>query len=139
VHGAGENSRPLVHVRDAAAQICRLLAPDRVTAPVVNIGRSAQTLTIHELAELVCTLIPGARWIYEAIEGGDERSYTPAFEWSERNVLARPEWGLESAIHQQASAIRAGLNPGNPAYNNAMGLRCYLKREETAGTKVLLS
>jgi nucleoside-diphosphate-sugar epimerase len=131
VHGSGENSRPLLHVRDATAQICRLLVPDLVAAPVLNIGRSEQILTIHELAELVCTLIPEAEWTYAAIEGGDERSYTPTFEWSERNVLARAEWGLESAIHEQATAIRAGLNPGDRAYNNAMGLRYYLQSEET--------
>jgi nucleoside-diphosphate-sugar epimerase len=127
VHGSGENSRPLLHVRDAAAQIRRLLEPELVAAPVLNIGRPEQTLTIHELADLVCTLIPEAEWTYEDIEGGDERSYTPTFEWSERNVLARAEWSLESAIHEQASAIRAGLNPGDRAYNNVMGLRHYLK------------
>jgi nucleoside-diphosphate-sugar epimerase len=131
VHGSGENSRPLLHVRDAAAQICRLLAPELTAAPVLNIGRPEQILTIHELAELVCAHIPGAEWTYEAVEGGDERSYTPAFEWSERNVLARAGWGLGSAIHEQASAIRAGLNPGDRAYNNVTGLRYYLKSEET--------
>jgi nucleoside-diphosphate-sugar epimerase len=130
VHGSGENSRPLLHVRDAAAQICRLLVPELVAAPVLNIGRSEQILTIRELAELVCTLIPEAEWTYEAIEGGDERSYTPNFEWSERNVLARAEWSLEFAVYEQASAIRAGLNPSDRAYDNAMGLRHYLKSEE---------
>lgn len=130
VHGSGENSRPLLHVRDAAAQICRLLVPELAAAPVLNIGRSEQILTIHGIAELVCALIPEAEWTYEAIEGGDERSYTPTFEWSERNVLARAEWSLEFAIHEQANAIRAGLNPGDRTYNNAMGLRHYLKPEE---------
>jgi nucleoside-diphosphate-sugar epimerase len=136
VHGAGENSRPLLHVRDAAAQICRLLAPELVAAPVLNIGRPEQILTIHELAKLVCTLIPEAEWTREAIEGGDERSYTPTFEWSERNVLARAEWSLESAIHEQASAIRAGLNSGDRACNNAMELRHYLARLTVGGGRV---
>jgi nucleoside-diphosphate-sugar epimerase len=130
IHGSGENCRPLVHVRDAAAQICRLMVPELIASPVLNIGRSGQILTIQELAELVCALIPEAEWIYGAIEGGDERSYAPTFEWSERNVSARTEWGLESAIHEQASAIRAGLNPADRAYNNVMGLRHYLKSEE---------
>jgi|SRR5579875_207510 len=130
VHGSGENSRPLLHVRDAAAQICRLLAPGRAAAPVLNIGRSGQVLTIHELADLVCALIPETKWTYESIEGGDERSYTPAFEQCERNVPARAEWGLESAVHEQAGAIRAGLDPGDLAYNNAIGFRHYLESEE---------
>jgi nucleoside-diphosphate-sugar epimerase len=127
VHGSGENSRPFLHVRDAAAQICRLLAPELAAVPVLNIGRSEQILTIHELAELVCALIPEAEWTYEAVEGGDERSYTPTFERCERNVLARAEWGLESAIREQVSAIRAGLNPVDRAYNNAIGFRHYLE------------
>jgi nucleoside-diphosphate-sugar epimerase len=131
VHGSGENSRPLLHVRDAAAQICRLLVPELVAAPVVNIGRSEQILTIHELAQQVCTLIPGAEWTYEAVEGGDERSYTPTFERPERSVMARAEWSLESAIHEQASAIRAGLNPGDRAYSNVIGFRYYLASEQT--------
>jgi nucleoside-diphosphate-sugar epimerase len=131
VHGSGENSRPLLHVRDAAAQICRLLIPERVAGPVLNIGRSEQILTIRELAELVCTLIPGAKWTHGAIEGGDERSYTPTFERYECNVLARAEWGLESAIHEQANAIRAGLNPGDRAYNNATGFQYYLNSQES--------
>jgi nucleoside-diphosphate-sugar epimerase len=131
VHGSGENSRPFLHVRDAAAQICGLLAPGLVTAPVLNIGRSEQILTIHQLAELVCTLIPEAQWTYEDVEGGDERSYTPTFERREGNVLARAEWRLESAIREQVNAIRAGLNPSDPAYNNAVGFRYYLKSEET--------
>lgn len=140
VHGSGKNSRPLLHVRDAAAQICRLLVPEPVAepalntavlnTPVLNIGRSEQILTIHELAEFVCTLIPGAEWTYEAIEGGDERSYTPSFEGCERNVSARAEWGLEAAVREQVSAIRAGLNPGDRAYNNATGFRYYLNTEE---------
>jgi nucleoside-diphosphate-sugar epimerase len=130
VHGSGENSRPLLHVRDAAAQICRLVLPELVAPPVLNIGRSEQILNIQQLAELACTLIPGAEWTYGAIAEGDERSYTPAFEWSERNVLARPEWSLEAAIHEQANAIRAGLNPGDPAYSNVIGLRHYLKSAE---------
>lgn len=63
VHGSGRQSRPLLHVRDAASTILDVLksSEDEVRGEVFNVTDDSTGYSIAEIAELVRQRVPGSR------------------------------------------------------------------------------
>jgi nucleoside-diphosphate-sugar epimerase len=62
LHGTGEQSRPLLHVRDAASTILDVLksSEDEVRGQVFNVTDDSTGYSIAEIAELVRRRVPGS-------------------------------------------------------------------------------
>ncbi|MCB2222528.1 MAG: NAD(P)-dependent oxidoreductase [Actinobacteria bacterium] len=77
VHGGGVVSRPILDVRDLvrvfAAVVTAPLAD--VEGRVLNVGRPDGNLTVAEMAEIVTSLVPGARVIRSRGHSPGESSY----------------------------------------------------------------
>lgn len=73
--------RPIVHVRDIARCVVRLLeAPTAsIHNQAFNIGSSSENYRVRELAEMVCDAIPGSTISYADKAGPDPRSYRVDF------------------------------------------------------------
>lgn len=122
----GNQWRPFVHVRDAAAAVFRLLeAPaDVVENRVFNIGSDGQNHTIDEIGELIRQAVPDAEVV--RTEGdGNATDYRVTCARIRDAIGFEPEWSLRAGIEQVLSEVRDGTIPDwrDPKYNNARFLR----------------
>lgn len=117
----GEQSRPLLHVRDAArAFVLALQAPiAAVRGQVFNVGSSAQNFKIVELGKLITGLFPQVRMTVEN-SSADARDYAVSFEKIERTLGFRAEETLEAAALEMWADLETGQTkePTNSIYYN---------------------
>jgi nucleoside-diphosphate-sugar epimerase len=108
IHG-GQQWRPLLHVRDAAASLAAVLrAPaDQVDRQVFNIGADADNYRIAEIAESVVAEIPGTNIVYES-EVDDRRTYRVSFRKAAEQLGFSPRVTLTDGIRELREALKDG-------------------------------
>jgi nucleoside-diphosphate-sugar epimerase len=105
----GSAWRPLVHVADICAAFVALLeVPEqRVRARAFNIGRTAESHRIRDVAERVAEAVPGSRVTFAPGSGADARNYRVSCDRVATEVPEfRPRWDLRSGIEQLLDAYR---------------------------------
>lgn len=95
VNGQGEQYRPFVHVRDAAAAILSVLKTDSAVcgSQIFNVGGDALNYTIAALAKEVQAAFPGTT-ISQVAESNDIRSYRVQF----KKIRDRCNWQPQRSI-----------------------------------------
>lgn len=105
--------RPLVHVQDIArAYVALLVAPrETVHNEAFNVGRSKENYQVRKIADLVATLIPGARVTFASGASPDTRNYCVSCDKIQRLVPSyRPTWSLVAGIEElYAAYVACGL------------------------------
>jgi len=115
----GEQWRPFLHVRDAAAAILSVLDHHPAPALVYNCGSSAENYRIAQIAELIRAEVPAVS--IELRDGErDPRNYRVDFDPIARDLGFRPGRRVVDTIREIATAVRAGrfLDHADAAYSN---------------------
>lgn len=98
--------RPLVHAIDIARAfaVCLTAPADTVSCRAYNIGSEVNNLTVAQIADAVCTTVPGAELLITGESGADPRSYRVDF------ARARTELGFEAVwtVPHGAAELYAG-------------------------------
>lgn len=109
----GSAWRPLVHVADIAAAFLALLEvpADRVQGRAFNVGLTAESYRIRDVAELVAQAVPGSRVTFAPGASPDTRNYRVSCERIAAELPDfRPSWTLRKGIEQLVEAYqRHGL------------------------------
>lgn len=105
----GSAWRPLVHIRDIAQAIERVLvAPEQaVSGQILNVGANEQNYTVMDVAKTVASVVPGSRLTVAEGAGPDRRSYRVRFDLI-RQVLPefRCEYDLRAGIEDLLANYR---------------------------------
>ncbi|KAF0810540.1 NAD-dependent epimerase/dehydratase [Alcanivorax sp. S71-1-4] len=120
VSGSGQQSRPLVHVRDAAAAaIAAIQAPAvLVSGGIYNVA--AENITIGEVAAQVCRHVSQALGepVKENFEGqNDARSYRVSSDLITSTLQWHPRHSIEQGINELLDRISAGLDLEQPRHH----------------------
>jgi nucleoside-diphosphate-sugar epimerase len=105
----GSAWRPLVHVADICAAFVALLEvpADRVRARAYNIGQTAESYRIRDVAEQVAAAVPGSTVTFAPGSGADARNYRVSCDRVATEVPElRQRWQLAAGIAQLADAYR---------------------------------
>lgn len=109
----GSAWRPLVHVADICAAFVALLEvpANRVCGKAFNVGRTAESHRIRDVAELVAEAVRGSRVTFAPGSGADTRNYRVSCDRIAVEVPEfRPRWTLRRGIQQLVDAYqRYGL------------------------------
>ncbi len=109
----GKPWRPLVHVEDiAAAYIASLEAPrEDVHLGVFNVGQTSENYQIHEVAEIVRSVVPGSSITFSNEVGADIRNYRVDCNHISRTLHGfKPQWTVRRGVEQLYDAFcTAGL------------------------------
>lgn len=133
LHGTGRQSRPLLHVRDAAATILDVLksSEDEMRGQVFNVTDESTGYSIAEVAEVVKRQVPGSRIVRQPA-ATDRRHYR--VDGTRIRQLCRPPTvGLEAGVAEVADGLRSTdwqHRAAAPESNRARWLRQLLERGE---------
>lgn len=123
--------RPLVHVEDIARAFVAVLEAPRevVHGRAFNVGRSEENYRIREVAEIVESVVPGARVRYAADAGPDRRNYrVDCSRILEELPAFRPAWTVRRGVEEIYEAYgRVGLT--EPEFLGSRYLRIRRVRE----------
>jgi nucleoside-diphosphate-sugar epimerase len=118
---SGEQCRALVHVEDAARAFvsCLKAHVNLVSGEVFNLGSNDQKIQLHQLANLVATLVPDT----EVRVGGadpDLFDYHLSASKIQKILDFNPKWGIPQAITELRDRLREGVfgDPYDPKYRN---------------------
>ncbi len=124
----GEAWRPLVHVRDVAICVQRVVdgeVGDQLQSPFVfNVGNDANNHTIAEIADMVASRVPGT--IIRVEKGGaDHRDYRVSFARLQEMLPGACQTVVTTGIDEIVAATRAGRFPDADAleFDNLRGLQ----------------
>ncbi len=100
--------RPIVHIEDISrAFLAALEAPrELVHNEAFNVGSSAENYQIHELADIVVRLTPGAHVDYAPGAGPDKRCYRVSCDKLERQLGYSARWTAEAGVRELLGAFR---------------------------------
>jgi len=101
--------RPIVHIEDIARAFLAVLTARReaVHNQALNVGRTQENYRIHELAEIVRDVVPGARITYAKDGGPDPRCYRVDFGKIHRLVPEfKPQWDARRGAEELYVAYR---------------------------------
>ena len=99
IYTDGTPWRPVVHVEDVSqAFMVALEAPVEVIHnEVFHVGTNTENYQIRELAEIVCSVVPGCEIEYVADHEGDQRTYIADFSKIQRSLPNfNPKWNATS-------------------------------------------
>jgi nucleoside-diphosphate-sugar epimerase len=105
----GSAWRPLVHVADICAAFLAILdvSADRVRGRAFNVGRTAESHRIRDVAEMVAEAVPGSRVTFAPGSGADTRNYRVSCDRITTELLEfRPRWTLRRGIQQLVDAYQ---------------------------------
>lgn len=101
--------RPLVHAADIGAAFLALLEvpADRVRGRAFNVGRTAESHRIRDVAEQVAQAVPGSTVTFAPGSGADTRNYRVSCDRIATEVPQfRPRWALPDGIAQLVDAYQ---------------------------------
>lgn len=105
--------RPLIHVEDVCeAFTAALEAPiDAIHNQVFHVGSNEENYQIKDLAEIVCSVVPGSQVEFSTEHEGDQRTYIADFTKIKSMIPAfQPKWNAEAGAKQLYEAYsRIGL------------------------------
>lgn len=99
----GSPWRPVIHVEDVcSAFIAAIEAPIEVVHnQVFHVGSNEENYQIRDLAEIVCSVVPGCGLEYATDHEGDQRTYIADFSKIEAQLPAfQPRWTAESGARE---------------------------------------
>ena len=102
--------RPLIHVEDVSeAFIAVLEAPiDVVHNQVFHVGSNQENYQVRQLAEIVCSVVPGSEIEFASGHEGDQRTYIADFsKIAEKLPQFQLSWTAESGAHQLYQAFKS--------------------------------
>ena len=95
--------RPLIHVEDVCeAFIAVIEAPVEVVHnQVFHVGSNQENYQVRQLAEIVCSVVPGSEIEFVTDHDGDQRTYIADFSKIEEKLPEfRPSWTAERGARQ---------------------------------------
>jgi len=108
--------RPLVHVEDIArAFVAAIEAPrERVHGQAFNVGRTEENYRIRDVAEIVASVVPGAKVTFAPDAGPDKRNYRVSCDRITEVLPGfQPEWTVRRGAEDLYEAYqRFGLTQG---------------------------
>jgi UDP-glucose 4-epimerase len=104
VHGSGEQTRALVHVRDASDSLRFCLAESSTRHQLYNVA--AQNASIHEMAETVRAVVPGAEIRY-----ADQHLLTHISLAVDSGRIHAAGWHPRVSIREGLAEVAARLGP----------------------------
>jgi nucleoside-diphosphate-sugar epimerase len=106
LHGSGQQSRPLLHVRDAASTILDVLksSEDEMRGQVFNVTDESTGYSIAEIAEVVRRRVPGSRIVHHPA-ASDRRHYR-VDGTRLRRFCRRPSIRLEDGLAEVADGMQ---------------------------------
>lgn len=131
LHGSGQQSRPLLHVRDAACTILDVLkaGEDDMRGQVFNVTDDSTGYSIAEIAEMVRRRVPGSRVVLHPA-ATDRRHYRVDGTRLHR-FCRRPSTSLEDGLAEVADGLSSPdwqRRASALHSNRARGLRHLLER-----------
>ena len=122
VFGTGEQYRPHLHVRDAAAAMVYFLLEPSWDRTVVNVGH--ENLTVRELTEILQGLDPAVEVVDRAATDEDRRNYRVDTTELRRSGFV-PEYTVRMGLAEIAEAVAGGTipDPESICYRNVKWLR----------------
>lgn len=108
--GAGDQWRPLVHVRDVARAFREVIAADRaiVNGQVFNIGRNDQNLQVLPIAYIVREALPFFVKTEMTPSDADRRDYKVCFDKVNTILGFQPEMTPADGVREVYDALKAG-------------------------------
>ena len=106
----GSPWRPLIHVEDVcSAFIAAMEAPVKVVHnQVFHVGSNKENYQIRQLAEIVCSVVPGSSIEYVNDHQADQRTYIADFTKIETQLPGfQPKWTVEAGARQLYQAYQA--------------------------------
>jgi nucleoside-diphosphate-sugar epimerase len=105
----GTQWRPFLHVKDAAAAICRVLeAPALlISGEIFNVGDRRLNYTLAEIGEMIRKFFPETR--IETVDNNDRRDYKVNFDKIRKRLAFRCNYTLEDGIRECKKAFEEGL------------------------------
>ena len=133
LHGTGEQSRPLVHVQDAASAVLDLLeaSDDEVRGQVFNVTDGSTGYSVAYIADLVRQTVPGSRIVHH--QGGTDRRHYRADGTRLHRLRRRPSRRLDAGVEEVADGLQNAdwqRYASAPESNRAGRLRHLLERGE---------
>jgi len=117
----GGQRRPFLHVKDAARAFAATLTSDLplVSNELFNVGADANNHKIADIADLVCSSMPGVRVTYMS-DAVDLRDYDVDFSKITKTLSFKTEYRVADGIGeiQQQLSEAIGINIGDPFYVN---------------------
>jgi nucleoside-diphosphate-sugar epimerase len=118
---AGEETRALIHVDDAASAITSILKAhvSLISGEVFNVSSEGQELTMNQLANLAKGVVGDVR-----VEIGDEAAELTGYRLSCAKIGKvldfKPNWSVQAGMEQVRDALIAGdyPDPYSPIYSN---------------------
>lgn len=105
--------RPLVHIEDISRAFLAVLeAPrDLVHLKAYNVGMSSENYRVSQVADIVASVVPGAKVTYSPEAGPDTRNYRVDCSLIQAELPAfQPRWTVRAGVEQlYATYLEAGL------------------------------
>ena len=109
VHGDGRQWRPLVHVRDVADSVLKVIEAPKslINKQAFNVGSTEQNYRVAEIAKSITRHIPDCKTILcpPATDIPDKRSYKVAFEKATQVLGYRTNYSIDYGIEEVLSWI----------------------------------
>lgn len=102
--------RPLIHVEDVSkAFIAAVEAPiEAVHNQIFHVGSNQENYQVSQLADIVCSVVPGSEIEFVTDHDGDPRTYIADFSKIEEKLPQfRPSWTVEKGADQLYRAYSA--------------------------------
>ncbi len=135
LNGTGEQSRPLVHVQDAASTVLDLLkaGEDEVRGRIFNVTDQSTGYSVAHIAEVVRKAVPESRIVQHP--GGEDRRHYLADGTRLHRLCARQPRLLDAGVAELAAGFRRidwQRRAAAPESNRAERLRHLLDRGKLA-------
>lgn len=105
--------RPLVHIEDISRAFLAVLeAPrDVVHLKAYNVGMSSENYRVSQVADIVASVVPGAKVTYSPEAGPDTRNYRVDCSLIQADLPAfQPRWTVRAGVEElYATYLEAGL------------------------------
>ena len=133
LHGSGRQSRPLLHLRDAAATILDVLksSEDEMRGQVFNVTDESTGYSIAEIADVVKRQVPGSHIVRQP--AATDRRHYRVDGTRLRQFCRPPTVRLEDGVAEVAAGLRSTdwqRRAAAPESNRARWLRQLLERGE---------
>jgi nucleoside-diphosphate-sugar epimerase len=111
VGGDGEQQRVILHVKDAANAVTRVLdmEENRIRGEIFNIGDNRQNFKIIELARIIKSVFPEREFEYYG--DPDRRSFRVNFDKAERVLQFRANYTPAVAVAELRARLEGGIMP----------------------------
>jgi hypothetical protein len=104
--------RPLVHAVDIARAfaVCLEVPAETISCRAYNVGTEANNLTVAQIADTVCTTVPGSELLITGEHGADPRSYRIDFSRARAELGFEAHWSVaDGAAELHAAYTSNGL------------------------------